>query len=103
MRKTQKKAWDAPGILAEVKRKGSTLTGLAEANGLNSSACRTALSRPFPAADKVIADFIGVSLHELWPDRYDENDQRYDRRTVRFRAHNARHGAQPQRQIIEAA
>lgn len=103
MRKTQKRSWDAPGILAEVKRRGSTLTKLAEDNGLNSSACRTALSRPFPAADKVISDFIGVSLHELWPERYDENDQRYDRRTVRFRVHNARQGDLSQRQNSRAA
>ena len=96
MRNTQK--WDAPGILAEVKRRASNLTALAREAGLQDSACRTSLSRPFPAADKAISDFLGVPLGELWPDRYEKDGMRKDRRTIRYRAHNKRDRSQTHRQ-----
>jgi len=97
-----RQTWDAPGILAAIKRKESNLTALARSAGLNDSACRTALTRPFPAADKVISDFLGVPLHELWPDRYEANDARIDRRTIRYREENRRKAKQPHRQMCEA-
>lgn len=80
--------WDAPGIHAEIKRRGVTLTALAIRNGLSAAACRTSLTRAFPAADRVIADFLGVPVHELWPDRYYPDGGRVDRRTVHYRAQN---------------
>lgn len=100
MTNTQK--WDAPGILAAIKRKESNLTDLARKAGLNDSACRTSLTRPFPAADKVISDFLGVPLHVLWPDRYEANGGRIDRRTIRYRANSNRKTQRSQRQMCEA-
>lgn len=100
MRETRK--WDAPGILAAIKRRGETLTGLALANGLPPSSCRVALSRPFPAADKVISDFLGVALHELWPMRYRADGSRIDRRTIHYREQNTRDRADSHRQIARA-
>lgn len=101
MAKTQN--WDAPGILAAVKRKQKTLTALAEGAGLNASACRTSLTRPFPAADKVISDFLGVPLHELWPDRYEKDGARIDKRTIRYRANRTRKSEVPHCQNVRAA
>lgn len=68
--------------------RGSTLTQLAVDNGLNPSACRQSLIRPQLKADRVISRFLGVPLHELWPDRYDTNGDpirhvRADSRDVR--------------------
>lgn len=95
--------WDAPGILAEVKRKGETLTSLARNAGLNDSACRTSLTRPFPAADKVISDFLGVPLHKLWPERYEKDGERIDKRTIRYRANITRNSQHLHRQNERAA
>jgi Ner family transcriptional regulator len=50
-----------------------TLSKLALDNGLSESACRASLLRPQLSADKVISEFLGVPLCELWPDRYDED------------------------------
>jgi Ner family transcriptional regulator len=97
-----KQKWDAPGILAAIKRKQSNLTELARSAGLNDSACRTSLTRAFPAADKVISDFLGVPLHELWPDRYEATGGRIDRRTIRYRANTNRKAQSPHRQMCEA-
>ncbi len=88
MRKPQ--TWDAPGILAAVKRKGTNLTALATEAGLHGSACRTSLIRPFPEADKLISKCLGVPLQELWPDRYYPDGSRKDRRTIRYRAQHSR-------------
>lgn len=95
--------WDAPGILAAVKRRGTNLTALAVKNGLSEAACRTSLTRAFPAADRVIAAFLGVPVHELWPDRYYPDGGRVDRRTVHFRAQNKPGGASAHCQKVRAA
>jgi Ner family transcriptional regulator len=89
--------------LAEIKRRGSNLTQLAIDAGLQASACRTALVRAFPAADQVIADYLDVPLHELWPDRYREDGSRIDRRTIRFREQNNRRVSQTHGQNARAA
>ncbi len=68
--------WDKFAIAAEVKRRGKTLTSLALENGLSQSSCRSALIIPVPSANKAIALFIGVSVHDLWPDWYREDGTR---------------------------
>lgn len=70
------RGWHAEDIKAAIRKSGLTLTGLAERNGLHESACRAALIRPQPGAEKVISAYLGVSLHELWPDRYDNEGGR---------------------------
>lgn len=73
---------EAPRILhpqeikAMVWMKGGTLTLVAQRAGLEESACRAALVRCVPKADQAIAKFLGVSLHDLWPDRYDDGGAR---------------------------
>ncbi|MBI1407333.1 MAG: transcriptional regulator [Caulobacter sp.] len=59
-----------------VRMRGKTLSQLALDAGLTESACRAALTRCVPKADKAIARFLGVSLHSLWPDRYDDEGGR---------------------------
>lgn len=71
-RQIQPKGWHPQDIKAAVWKRGTTLSKLAKDNGLSESACRASLGRPQPEADRVISKFLGVSLHVLWPDRYDE-------------------------------
>lgn len=68
--------WDKFAIAAEVKRRGKTLTSLALENGLAQSSCRSALLIPVPAANRAIANFIGQTVHDLWPDWYREDGTR---------------------------
>lgn len=68
--------WDRFAIKAEIQRRGSNLTELAVKNDLGSSTARAALLKPSPAANSVIAQFLGVSLHELWPHWYDKDGNR---------------------------
>lgn len=73
---TKTQNWDRYAIEAEIHRRGATLTGLALQAGIGSSSCRVALLRPVPKADRIIAEFLDVPLHELWPDRYDRAGNR---------------------------
>lgn len=62
--------WDRHSIRAELARRGFTLTGLAIDNGLYESACRQALDGRSKAGAQVIAKALGMTVQELWPDRY---------------------------------
>ncbi|KPF98837.1 hypothetical protein IP86_10990 [Rhodopseudomonas sp. AAP120] len=66
----QRRTWDRYSIKAEIERRGESLTGLAIDADLEKSACRVALVRRNIRGEKVIAAFLGVSVEELWPDRY---------------------------------
>ena len=66
-------------IKAAVRKKGVTLTSLAVKNGLDPSACRAALKRPYGRAEKAISSLLGIPLHRLWPDRYDASGRRKTR------------------------
>lgn len=68
--------WHPELIKAAISMRNMTLTKLARDNDLDESAVRAALKRPQPKADKVISKFLGIPLHELWPDRYDESGGR---------------------------
>jgi len=68
--------WHKADIKAEVEKRGTNLTALALQAGLSESTCRAALLRSQPQGERVLADFLGVSLHQLWPKRYSRDGQR---------------------------
>ena len=43
---------------------------------------QTALHRPYPVAEKIIAETLGVSAREIWPERYG-NDGKPNRKAGR--------------------
>lgn len=71
MPKRRPKSWHKEEIKAAVRMRGTTLSDLALSAGLGSSTCRLALCAPCFPGEQVIAEFIGVPAHELWPDRYE--------------------------------
>ena len=66
------KKWDRAGILAEVRRQGKTLTGIARDNDLYSSACRQGIIGASRRGAEAIAKAIGVPFRELFPDSYSQ-------------------------------
>lgn len=97
----KRRGWHAEDIKAAVRKKGTSLTALAQDNGLSESACRASLRRPQPAADKVISDFLGVPLCKLWPSRYGREGQRL--RIGHVRDENRRNRSGSHRQFAEAS
>lgn len=58
-------------IKAEVAKRGSNLSRIARAAGLNTSTTSRALRVPCFAGEQAIATFLGVHPKTLWPNRYD--------------------------------
>lgn len=75
MKRGVKPGWHPEDIKAAIRKQGTTVTALAQLNGLSESALRQAMQRTVPAADDVIADFLALPKHALWPHRYDREDQ----------------------------
>ena len=65
------KGWHKEDIKAAIRKRGTTLVELSLANGLVRDACSLALIRPYFTAEMVIAEFLGVSPRQIWPQRYD--------------------------------
>lgn len=68
--------WDQNAIAAAVHRRGTTLDQFALDHGLGASSCRSALRRPTPRGDRVIATFSRVPVLKLWPDWCDVGGNR---------------------------
>jgi Ner family transcriptional regulator len=65
--------WHRADILAEVRKRGTTLAGIARDNGLARQTLYWAMIEPRLRANTAIADFLDVPLNELWPQWFDEN------------------------------
>lgn len=68
--------WTQGRILGEIRDRKMTLAKLAEAHGRNPGSFGHIWKRPNTINEKIIADFLGVSVEELWPDRYPKNSSR---------------------------
>lgn len=64
--------WDPIVIKAELIKRGSSLSQAGIVRGLSDSACRKALTQRLPNAEKAIAEEIGVSVTEIFPERYED-------------------------------
>lgn len=68
MAKPQK--WDRHAILGELRRRGMTLTRLAELNNVSPGGFRTIWTRQNSKSEAIIASFLDVPVETLFPDRY---------------------------------
>lgn len=57
-------------IVAALHKKGLTVKQLSLDAGLGSSTLSNALSRPYPKAEKIIAQALGMEPEQIWPSRY---------------------------------
>lgn len=58
-------------IKAAIRKRDRTLAALSRDHGYGEDAVRKALQRPWPAVERIIADFLGLEPWALWPERYD--------------------------------
>lgn len=71
-----KPKWDRHSILGELRRRGMTMSKLAELRGVSPGSFRTIWTRPNLKSEQAIADFLGVPAEELFPDRYPKTNAR---------------------------
>src|SRR5574341_1876222 len=64
--------WHRADVKAELEKRGWSLSGLARHHRLSRGALRDALRKPYPAAERRIADALGIHPMTIWPSRYDE-------------------------------
>lgn len=69
----EKEGWHRADILAAVRKRGSTIAEIARGEGLARQTMYWAFIAPRMRANKAIADFLGLPLHELWPQWFDED------------------------------
>jgi len=68
---SQQEDWHPADVVAELRKAGLSLAGLAKAYGLNSSsAFSVALVRSYPICEQRIADALGIHPMIIWPSRY---------------------------------
>jgi Ner family transcriptional regulator len=62
--------WHPADIVAALHKRGVSLRQLAKKAGYRSACLGHALHLPWPKAERLIANEIGVKPHEVWPSRY---------------------------------
>ncbi|BET95617.1 helix-turn-helix domain-containing protein [Xenorhabdus taiwanensis] len=68
----EKKDWHSADIIAELKKRGTTLSEVSRAAGLASSTLANALQRHWPKGERLIAAALGRTPEEIWPSRYEK-------------------------------
>ena len=75
--------WHSEDVKAAIRKRGSTLTALAKANGISAQALSRAIfERTSARAEKIIAEFLGVPPMKIWPSRYSKAGARLSRLEV---------------------
>lgn len=64
--------WHRADIVAAVKKQGWSLRKLSKEAGLSEGTLKSALDRPYPKAERIIAAAIGVQPEAIWPTRYEK-------------------------------
>ncbi|WP_136414762.1 helix-turn-helix domain-containing protein [Herbaspirillum sp. ST 5-3] len=77
--KSQKKAaqavdWHRADVVAALHKKGWSLRELSRQSGLSDGTLKSALDRPYPKAERIIAAALGLDPRAIWPNRYAKRD-----------------------------
>lgn len=62
--------WHRADIVAELHKRGWSVASLARKHGLAPTTLRSALDKPYPKSEKIIAAAIGVAPEVIWSERY---------------------------------
>jgi Ner family transcriptional regulator len=63
--------WHPADVLAGLKKRGYSLSGLSVAHGYHPTAAGKALKRSWPALEVIIAAALVLTPQDIWPNRYD--------------------------------
>jgi Ner family transcriptional regulator len=68
--------WHPADVLAALKKRGKTLSGLSRDHGYHATAAGKALKQSWPALEALIASELGLAPEAIWPSRYAPSRQR---------------------------
>lgn len=89
--KPKKADWRRSAIKAALEDAGWSLRRLSVHHGYCNRTINHALFDPYPKAERLIADALGVEPWDIWPSRYDANHQPLSLPGQRKRAGQGRH------------
>jgi len=75
-KKTGCNDWHPADIVAALRKRGWSLRSLSVARGFAAGSLSEAIRKPWPKAEVIIADAIGVAPEAIWPSRYDHRRPR---------------------------
>jgi Ner family transcriptional regulator len=70
IKKSEPTDWHPYDITAGIWKRGWTLRKLAIQNGYSAGSIRKVLRKPWPKAEKILADILGLPPWAIWPSRY---------------------------------
>ncbi|SDK54179.1 transcriptional regulator, Nlp family [Methylophilus rhizosphaerae] len=62
--------WHRADVIAAFKKRDTSITRVAREKGMNNSYLLGALNKPYPKAERMLAEFLGVTPQTIWPSRY---------------------------------
>jgi Ner family transcriptional regulator len=62
--------WHKADIICGLWKLGTSMQKLSRENGYKSGSLRLAITMPWPRAERIIAEALGVRPHQIWPSRY---------------------------------
>lgn len=65
----RRQAW----VVFALKQNGKSIAAIARDNGVTRQTLYSALLRPYPRMEKILADALGATPQKLFPERYDSN------------------------------
>lgn len=71
MSKKERKDMPREFIVAELKMRKLSLSGLGLSHNLSRHTLKNALDKPCPKYEKIIAEALGMKPSEIWPSRYE--------------------------------
>ncbi|KPV39515.1 hypothetical protein AN478_10185 [Thiohalorhabdus denitrificans] len=84
--------WDPADIVAALHKAGWSLRRLSFAHGYRSDALKHALRRPYPRAERLIAETLGLEPRDLWPSLHGAEDPEDPEATDRRPSDPCTHG-----------
>ncbi|WP_067589509.1 MULTISPECIES: helix-turn-helix domain-containing protein [Eikenella] len=62
--------WHRADIIAALKKQGWSIRALAAQANVHPTTLYSALVKPYPKSERVIADALGMKPEQIWPQRY---------------------------------
>ena len=72
-------------VKARIRKQGKTLRELSIEAGLAEATVCISLKKPLPTANIYVADFLGLSLNDIWPEWYDNRGNRIYQQSLSFK------------------
>lgn len=72
-KKSRRVDWHRADVVCGLWKLGTSMERLSREHGYATGALRNALNIPWPKAERILAEALGVTPQDIWPSRYRED------------------------------